>query len=179
MMRTDSAQAFLYFDRDGDHGLNWRELLDACRQLGINLSEAECKKMIEDVDHDHSGTIDYNEFSALFSAQRAHSHDRVADRDFVGRAFLMFANAGDVSANADASKATGADKAQPPTINLGDLQAIRKRLGYSSSRLDAYGYTDEMLMAMIDEVDEDGDKEITALEFAQILLQVGLINERY
>jgi len=173
--RSESAEQFRYFDRDGDRGLNVRELSNACSSLGIKLSSEECKAMIADIDHDHSGTIDYKEFSALFHAQRAQSLDSVANRDFVRNAFLMFAGAADADAHGDAKEPGGAAE---PTINLPDLQAIRQKLGYSSSRLDARGYTDDMLMAMIDEVDEDGDKEVTSLEFAQILLQVGLISER-
>ena len=58
-------EAFQAFDKDGNGSITTRELGTVMRSLGQNLSEAEIKEMIDIVDEDKNGTIDFQEFLNL------------------------------------------------------------------------------------------------------------------
>ena len=60
-------EAFQAFDKDGNGSISTKELGTVMRSLGQNLSEAEIKQMIEVVDEDKSGTIDFKEFLNLMA----------------------------------------------------------------------------------------------------------------
>ncbi|KAL8241529.1 hypothetical protein R6Q59_014883 [Mikania micrantha] len=54
--------AFSYFDKDGSGYITADELQHACEELGI---DAKFEELIQDVDQDNDGRIDYNEFVAM------------------------------------------------------------------------------------------------------------------
>ena len=60
-------EAFQAFDKDGNGSITTRELGTVMRSLGQNLSEAEIKEMIDIVDEDKNGTIDFQEFLHLMA----------------------------------------------------------------------------------------------------------------
>ena len=60
-------EAFQAFDKDGNGSISTKELGTVMRSLGQNLSEAEIKQIIEIVDEDKSGTIDFKEFLNLMA----------------------------------------------------------------------------------------------------------------
>ena len=60
-------EAFEAFDKDGNGSITVRELGTVMRSLGQNLSEAEIKEMIDIVDEDKNGTIDFQEFLHLMA----------------------------------------------------------------------------------------------------------------
>ena len=60
-------EAFQAFDKDGNGSITVRELGTVMRSLGQNLSEAEIKEMIDIVDEDKNGTIDFQEFLHLMA----------------------------------------------------------------------------------------------------------------
>ena len=60
-------EAFQAFDKDGNGSITTRELGTVMRSLGQNLSEAEIKEMIDIVDEDKNGTIDFQEFLNLMA----------------------------------------------------------------------------------------------------------------
>lgn len=60
-------EAFQAFDKDGNGSISTKELGTVMRSLGQNLSEAEIKQMIEIVDEDKSGNIDFKEFLNLMA----------------------------------------------------------------------------------------------------------------
>ena len=60
-------EAFQAFDKDGNGSISTKELGTVMRSLRQNLSEAEIKQMIEIVDEDKSGTIDFKEFLNLMA----------------------------------------------------------------------------------------------------------------
>lgn len=58
-------EAFQAFDKDDNGSITTKELGTVMRSLGQNLSEAEIKEMIDIVDEDKNGTIDFQEFLNL------------------------------------------------------------------------------------------------------------------
>ena len=58
-------EAFQAFDKDGSGSITTRELGTVLCSLGQNLSESEIKEMIDIVDEDKNGTIDFQEFLHL------------------------------------------------------------------------------------------------------------------
>ena len=60
-------EAFQAFDKDGNGSITTKELGTVTRSLGQNLSEAEIKEMIDIVDEDKNGTIDFQEFLHLMA----------------------------------------------------------------------------------------------------------------
>lgn len=61
----DLVETFKMFDHNGDGKISSVELGTVLRSLGENLSEAELKQMIKDVDVDGDGEIDLQEFINL------------------------------------------------------------------------------------------------------------------
>lgn len=58
----DLLEAFQVFDEDGNGSISKDELLDIFTNLGEKVSAEDVNKMIEEVDLDHDGNIDYSEF---------------------------------------------------------------------------------------------------------------------
>jgi hypothetical protein len=55
------------FDKDGDGTITTKELGTVMRSLGQNPTEAELQDMINEVDADGNGTIDFPEFLTLMA----------------------------------------------------------------------------------------------------------------
>ncbi|XP_074662442.1 uncharacterized protein LOC141914989 [Tubulanus polymorphus] len=62
---ADYREAFHFFDKDGNGHISVEELGISMRALGKNPSEAEIKTMIEEVDVNGNGTIEFGEFISL------------------------------------------------------------------------------------------------------------------
>ena len=60
-------EAFQAFDKDGNGSITTKELGTVMRSLGQNLSEAEIKEVIDEVDEDKNGIIDFQEFLSLMA----------------------------------------------------------------------------------------------------------------
>uniref|UniRef100_H0VKV0 Calmodulin n=1 Tax=Cavia porcellus TaxID=10141 RepID=H0VKV0_CAVPO len=59
---AEFKEAFPLFDKDGDGTITTKELGTVLRSLGQNPTEAELQDMINEVDADGNGTIDFPEF---------------------------------------------------------------------------------------------------------------------
>merc|ERR1712098_962865 len=60
-------EAFSLFDKDGDGTITTKELGTVMRSLGQNPTEAELQDMINEVDADGNGTIDFPEVLSLMA----------------------------------------------------------------------------------------------------------------
>ena len=60
-------EAFQAFDKDGSGSITTKELGTVMRSLGQNLNESEIKEIIDEVDEDKNGTIDFHEFLSLMA----------------------------------------------------------------------------------------------------------------
>nr|AAC68889.1 VU91A calmodulin [synthetic construct] len=64
---AEFKEAFSLFDKDGDGTITTKELGTVMRSLGQNPTEAELQDMINEVDADGNGTIDFPEFLNLMA----------------------------------------------------------------------------------------------------------------
>ncbi|XP_065921016.1 calmodulin-like [Dysidea avara] len=62
---SEFKEAFSLFDEDGDGTITTKELCTVMRSLGQNPTEAELQDMINEVDADRNGTIDFPEFLTM------------------------------------------------------------------------------------------------------------------
>ncbi len=60
-------EAFQAFDKDGSGSITTKELGTVMRSLGQNLNESEIREIIDEVDEDKNGTIDFHEFLSLMA----------------------------------------------------------------------------------------------------------------
>jgi len=63
--KIEFKEVFSLFDKDGDGTINTTELGTVMRALGQNPTEQEIEQMIEEVDVDGNGEIDFDEFCNL------------------------------------------------------------------------------------------------------------------
>ena len=63
----ECRKLFTIFDVNGDNKISSKELGNALRGLKINISEAEVKQLIESVDSNSNGALEFNEFCKLYS----------------------------------------------------------------------------------------------------------------
>ena len=62
---AEFKEAFSLFDKDGDGTITTKELGTVMRSLGQNPTEAELQDMINEVDADGNGTLDFPEFCKM------------------------------------------------------------------------------------------------------------------
>ncbi|KAJ2355702.1 hypothetical protein GGF43_002530, partial [Coemansia sp. RSA 2618] len=64
--------AFAMFDKDGNGSISPEELRDVMQTLGSNPKEEDLRDMINEVDVDGNGTIDFEEFMMMMERQQGH-----------------------------------------------------------------------------------------------------------
>lgn len=87
MLQTDLKQAFIMFDKNGDNKISPDELQQAMKYLGLNPSEKEVKQMIEVVDTNCNGYVDYDEFYQMMTQTKIKPKN---NDDELKEAFLAF-----------------------------------------------------------------------------------------
>ncbi|KAL6641951.1 hypothetical protein ACP70R_020132 [Stipagrostis hirtigluma subsp. patula] len=135
-------EAFSLFDKDGDGTITTKELGTVMKSLGQSPTEAELRDMIDEVDADGSGSIDFNEFLTLV-ARNAREADAGAEEE-IREAFHVF------------------DKDQNGFITRDELAQVMKNLGEKLA--------EEEIAEMLREADVDGDGQISYKEFAKVML---------
>lgn len=61
--------AFALLDKDGDGFLSSQDLAEDLKIYGTNSSETELKEILNEVDINHDGKIDYREFDIMMRKQ--------------------------------------------------------------------------------------------------------------
>ncbi|XP_064652367.1 neo-calmodulin-like [Lineus longissimus] len=135
---------FSFFDKNNDGTITATEIGTVLRSLNMNPSEQELAAMIQEVDKDGNGTIEFPEFLDMMARQKA--KDSKLTEDDIVQAFKMF------------------DKDNNGFISLTELRDIMTTLGEA--------LTTKELEAMVREADMDGDGQIDYKEFSKILCGV-------
>ncbi len=142
--KQEIKEAFDLFDTEGLGNIDAKELKVAMRALGFDPKKDEIRKIIIDMDRDHNGTIEYQDFLDLMTI-------KMKERDPIEemrKAFRLFLD-------------DDSDK-----IGLRHLKRVAKDLGENM--------TDAELQEMIDEADRDGDGEISEQDFIRIMKKTDL-----
>ncbi|CAN7056984.1 unnamed protein product [Brassica rapa subsp. trilocularis] len=166
---SEFKEAFSLFDKDGDGTLSssasfveclgfcyllnneqsfslltgcitTKELGTVMRSLGQNPTEAELQDMINEVDADGNGTIDFPEFLNLMARKMKDTDSE----EELKEAFRVF------------------DKDQNGFISAAELRHVMTNLGEK--------LTDEEVDEMIKEADVDGDGQINYEEFVKVMM---------
>ncbi|KAK9293024.1 hypothetical protein L1049_021008 [Liquidambar formosana] len=137
---AEFQEAFCLLDKDGDGCITIEELATAIRSLDENPTEEELQNMINEVDADGNGTIEFGEFLNLMARKMKESE---AEEE-LKEAFKVF------------------DKDQDGYISPNELRHVMINL---VERL-----TDEELEQMIKEADLDGDGQISYEEFVRMMM---------
>ncbi|CAL9170672.1 calmodulin-3-like [Musa acuminata AAA Group] len=137
---AEFKEAFSLFDKDGDGCITTKELGTVMRSLGQNPTEAELQDMINEVDADGNGTIDFPEFLNLMARKMKDTDSE----EELKEAFRVF------------------DKDQNGFISAAELRHVMTNLGEK--------LTDEEVDEMIREADVDGDGQINYDEFVKVMM---------
>ncbi|XP_064624270.1 calmodulin-like isoform X2 [Lineus longissimus] len=136
---AEFREAFALFDKNGDGQISVGELGIVIRSLGQNPTDKDLRQMINDVDADSSGTIDFSEFLDMMARKMK---DTDSDEE-LKEAFKVFDEDGDGS------------------ISAAELRHVMLNLGEKMS--------DEEVTDMIREADLDGDGQIDYQEFVSMM----------
>ncbi|XP_056168079.1 calmodulin-like protein 8 [Syzygium oleosum] len=133
-------EAFCLLDRDGDGCITITELATAIKSLDQNPTEEELQSMINEVDIDGNGTIEFGEFLNLM----ARKIKETEIEEELKEAFKVI------------------DKDQDGYISPDELQRVMINLGEK--------LTEEELEEMMREADLDGDGRLDYEEFIRTML---------
>merc|ERR1711998_187628 len=139
---TECREAFDLFDTDASGSIDIKELKVAMRALGFEVRSDEVKKMVEDLDRDGDGTVDFDEFLAMMSGKMGGKDAR----EQLLEGFAMY------------------DEDETGRISLGNLQRVAAELGEPMG--------EEELLELIAEAEKDGDGEINEDEFLSLMKEV-------
>jgi len=137
---AEFKEAFSLFDKDGDGTITTKELGTVMRSLGQNPTEAELQDMINEVDADGNGTIDFPEFLTMMARKMKDTDSE----EEIKEAFKVF------------------DKDGNGYISAAELRHVMTNLGEK--------LTDEEVDEMIREADVDGDGQINYEEFVKMMM---------
>jgi calcium-dependent protein kinase len=136
--RNELLDLFRQFDTNGDGVLSKQEVMEGYKAyLGDVEAEKEAERIMQEVDLDKSGTIDYNEFILA-----ALNRQKVLNKEKLEATFKMFDKDGNGKISAD---------------------EIRSILGNTNEK--------SALDAIINEVDVNGDGEVSLIEFKEMMLK--------
>ncbi|KAL4797618.1 hypothetical protein BDV19DRAFT_358393 [Aspergillus venezuelensis] len=134
-------EVFSVFDKDGNGDIDAQELGEVMRSLGQAPTDAELQDIIDELDVDRTGTIDFEEFLILMS-RKVRDADPEAE---LRSAFAVF------------------DQDGSGTISADELRRVLTSIGDNVSDADV----EEMLKL----ADVNGDGTIDYEEFVKLMMQ--------
>ncbi|KAK9247527.1 hypothetical protein V1506DRAFT_532199 [Lipomyces tetrasporus] len=137
---NEFKEAFSLFDKNNDGQITTKELGTVMRSLGQNPSEAELADMINEVDVDNNGTIDFPEFLTMMARKMKDTDSE----EEIKEAFRVF------------------DRDNNGYISSTELRHVMTSIGERLS--------DEEVDLMIKEADTNNDGRIDYNEFVQLML---------
>lgn len=138
---SEFREAFNLYDKDGDGTITILELGSIMRSLGQTPSDAELQDLINKIDNDKNGIIDFSEFVMMMSKKASH----VNSESELIEAFKVF------------------DKDGNGFITSQELRHVMTNLGEKITQEEADG--------MIKEADLDGDGRIDYEEFVKMMME--------
>ncbi|XP_043836643.1 calmodulin-A-like [Dromiciops gliroides] len=136
---AEFKEAFSLFDKDGNGTIITKELGTVMQSLSQNLIEAKLQDMINEVDADGNGMIDFPEFLNMM----ARKMKDIDSKEEMREAFHAF------------------DKNGNGYISAVELRHVKTNLGEK--------LTNEEVDEMIQEADIDGDGQVNYEEFVQMI----------
>nr|XP_022913319.1 caltractin-like [Onthophagus taurus] len=137
--KKDMKDAFDIFDVAGIGMIDCKELKVAIRALGFEPNKTEIRKMIADVDKEESGQLSYENFVELLAMKMS---EQDSEEDIL-KAFRLF------------------DEEEKGKINFENIRRVANAVGED--------VTDEQIMQMIEEADEDDDNVVSLKEFKKFM----------
>ena len=134
-------EAFNLYDKDGDGTITILEIGTVMRSLGQNPTEAELQDLLNEVDNDGNGVIDFPEFLEMMAKKVSNTS---SEKELV-EAFKVF------------------DKDGNGFITSKELKHVMTNLGEK--------LTIEEAEEMIGEADLDGDGQINYEEFVKMMME--------
>eukprot|EP00227_Mantoniella_beaufortii_P000438 CAMPEP_0197608334 /NCGR_PEP_ID=MMETSP1326-20131121/48867_1 /TAXON_ID=1155430 /ORGANISM="Genus nov. species nov., Strain RCC2288" /LENGTH=156 /DNA_ID=CAMNT_0043176519 /DNA_START=306 /DNA_END=772 /DNA_ORIENTATION=+ len=72
---AELAECFALIDQDESGAIGLRELEEGFKVLGVKISRAQVARMVEQVDRDGSGEVEFPEFVELMTSKLGMEHD--------------------------------------------------------------------------------------------------------
>ena len=139
---ADFREAFSLFDFDENGSISAKELGEVLRALGQNPSMNELHDMINEVDQDGNGTVEFAEFVILMT----NKVKEMTKEDEIYEAFMVL------------------DKEKDDYISEKELKYFMRKVAHIK-------LSSEEAKAMIDFADSDGDGLITYDDFRSVIQQ--------
>ena len=136
---AEFKEAFSLFDKDSDGSITCEELRTVMTSFGHNLTTAELQEMIQEVDSDGNGKIEFSEFITMMAKTMSTRNCN----DELLEAFKVL------------------DKDGSGSISEVELRQVMTNIGEK--------VTDEEIREMIQEADIDGDGQVSFKEFAAMI----------
>ena len=136
---AEFKEAFSLFDKDGDGTITTKELGTVMRSLDQSPTEAELQVMINEVDADDNGTIDFPEFLTMMARKMKDADSEEEIRE----AFTAF------------------EKDANGFISVAQLRHLMTNVGEK--------LTDAEVDEMVRELDVDGDGKVNYEEFVTMM----------
>ena len=137
--RNELEKQFKDWDTNGDGILSKKEIINGYRKAYGKVDEHEIENMIDSIDLDGNGVIDYNEFLTC-----SMNKDKILRNDYLKICFNEF------------------DTDRSGKISIEEISSIFKRGDENYEDLEAF-------KKMIQDIDENGDGEISFKEFKDIM----------
>ncbi len=133
------GQVFALFDTDGSGAIGVEELGEAMRSMGMAPTQRELEQLINDVDADGNGEVDFDEFC---DCMKRMTGKKESDEDIIRECFDVF------------------DEDKNGVVSESEFKHVMKDLGR---------FPDDFIDEIFDEVDVAGNGHIDYDEFAQMV----------